>query len=157
MTDQPIDLFRQEHDALLGDVEGIRSLARELPRLSLSERAVALDRVLTFLQRVLAPHAEAEEKFLYPEFARILGSPNALAPMSYDHRTVDRWTEELAQADHADTDLLQELLYGLHALIRVHLSKEEEIYLPLLEAQPATEVHRTLEATDEVEPAARER
>jgi iron-sulfur cluster repair protein YtfE (RIC family) len=157
MSDQPTDLFRHEHEALLGDMEQIRTFARELPRLSLGERAVALDRVLTFLRRGLGPHAEAEEKFLYPEFARILGNPNALAPMSYDHMTVSRWTEALAQADHADTDLLQELLYGLHALIRIHLWKEEEIYFPLLDAQPAAEVRRTLEALEELEAAARAR
>jgi iron-sulfur cluster repair protein YtfE (RIC family) len=33
--------------------------------------------------------------------------------------------------------LLQELLYGLHALITVHFRKEDELYLPLLERKQA--------------------
>jgi iron-sulfur cluster repair protein YtfE (RIC family) len=44
--------------------------------------------------------------------------------------------EALAEADRADVARLQELLYGLHALITVHFEKEEEIYLPLLDARP---------------------
>jgi hypothetical protein len=44
--------------------------------------------------------------------------------------------EALAEADLTDVARLQELLYGLHALISVHFEKEEEIYLPLLDARP---------------------
>ena len=38
------------------------------------------------------------------------------------------WIDELARADPADTNDLQRLLYGLYALITVHLSREEELY-----------------------------
>jgi iron-sulfur cluster repair protein YtfE (RIC family) len=44
--------------------------------------------------------------------------------------------EALAETDPGDIARLQELLYGLHALITVHFEKEEEIYLPLLDARP---------------------
>jgi hypothetical protein len=37
-------------------------------------------------------------------------------------------------ADLDDTDRLQRLLYGLHALIEVHIWKEERLYLTLLES-----------------------
>jgi iron-sulfur cluster repair protein YtfE (RIC family) len=44
--------------------------------------------------------------------------------------------EALADTDPVDVARLQELLYGLHALITVHFEKEEEIYLPLLNSRP---------------------
>jgi iron-sulfur cluster repair protein YtfE (RIC family) len=34
---------------------------------------------------------------------------------------------------------LRRVLYGLYAIIKLHLAKEEEIYLPLLEARLGTE------------------
>ncbi|HLX31519.1 MAG TPA: hypothetical protein VKR79_02000 [Gaiellaceae bacterium] len=34
------------------------------------------------------------------------------------------WTNSLVEADPNDTDLLQELLYGMDALVRVHLWRE---------------------------------
>ncbi|HZS30508.1 MAG TPA: hypothetical protein VFA37_04570 [Gaiellaceae bacterium] len=34
------------------------------------------------------------------------------------------WTDSLVQADPNDPDLLQELLYGIDALVRVHLWRE---------------------------------
>src|SRR3974377_850296 len=37
---------------------------------------------------------------------------------------LDAWAEGLLAADPNDTDLLQELLYGIDALVRVHLSRE---------------------------------
>jgi iron-sulfur cluster repair protein YtfE (RIC family) len=44
--------------------------------------------------------------------------------------------EALGETETTDIARLQELLYGLHALITVHFEKEEEIYLPLLDARP---------------------
>ena len=133
MTGNPTDAFRAEHRHLLDHVEHIRLAARELPELSPEERAAVIGRVVHFLRHTLAPHAETEEVLLYPEFARLLGSPQALQPMIYDHAAIRERIGELDETDIADTARLQELLYGLHALITVHFWKEEEIYLPLIE------------------------
>jgi hypothetical protein len=51
--------------------------------------------------------------------------------------------ERLEAADAGDVDTLQELLYGLHALIGVHFRKEEDLQLPAFDAAP-------LEVTAEV-------
>jgi hypothetical protein len=56
--------------------------------------------------------------------------------MVHDHEAIVERSERLAKTDLEDVDALQELLYGLHALITVHFEKEEEIYLPLLDARP---------------------
>ena len=64
--------------------------------------------------------------------------------MSHDHVAIGALTDALADADRSDADALQELLYGLHALITVHFRKEEDIYLPLLDAEPPTAVQELL-------------
>ena len=44
---------------------------------------------------------------------------------------------------------LRRVLYGLYAIIKLHLAKEEEIYLSILEARlPAEEVGRLVEAME---------
>ena len=42
--------------------------------------------------------------------------------------------ERLEQAEVRDVDALQELLYGLYALIGVHFRKEEDLQLPAFDA-----------------------
>ena len=133
MTATPADPFRAEHRHLREHVEHVRLAARELPELSSEEREAVIGRVVHFLRHMLAPHAETEETLLYPEFAQLLGHPQALESMIYDHVAIRERIGELDETDPTDTARLQELLYGLYALITVHFWKEEEIYLPLLE------------------------
>jgi hypothetical protein len=63
-----------------------------------------------------------------------LGDPLATASMNYDHMAIRRWIEDIAEADVEDVARLQQLLYGLHALITVHTWKEDELYLTALES-----------------------
>jgi iron-sulfur cluster repair protein YtfE (RIC family) len=102
--------------------------ARRLPELPPAERESLRDRVLAFLRHEFADHMAADERLLYPTVAERLGNPLAMAPMRFDHRAVRWWTGQIAAADVRDVDRLQQLLYGLHAVIRVHLTKEEELY-----------------------------
>jgi hypothetical protein len=49
----------------------------------------------------------------------------------------------------AEEQALRRVLYGLYAIIKLHLAKEEEIYLPILEAHlHAEEVDRMVEAME---------
>ena len=115
-----------------------------MPRLSPEERSALVERILRFLRGTLMPHAQAEEQVLYPEVARLIGDPEATAPMIHDHAAIVERVEALDTADRTDGERLQELLYGLHALISVHFRKEEEIYLPYLDRQPAEEAERII-------------
>jgi iron-sulfur cluster repair protein YtfE (RIC family) len=128
-----IESFREQHATLLEHVEHLRALAAQLPDQGVEERAAGVERVLGFLRGSLIPHAEAEERVLYPAVAELLGSPEATATMITDHRAVVTRIEELAQTSPDAPDRLQELLYGLYALLVVHFRKEEEDDLPLLE------------------------
>lgn len=136
MPARPTEPLREEHEHLLEHIEHMRLAARELPRQSAQERRVTLDRVLAFLRDTLLPHARLEEEVLYPEWARLVGHPDAAVPMVHDHEAIVARVHQLERSDAGDLDTLQELLYGLYALITVHFRKEEDIQLPLLDIQP---------------------
>ena len=121
---------------MLAHVDQIRVAAGEVSDLAVEEREVVVGRVLDFLRDMLLPHAEWEEQVLYTAVGELLGDPQATATMSRDHVAIGRMIEALADTDSNDIGRLQELLYGLHALITVHFEKEEEIYLPLLDTRP---------------------
>ena len=124
-----------QHEHLLDHVEHIRVAALELPALSPEERRELLHRILDFLDGELASHTAREEDDLYPSIARLLGDPRATAPMVYDHEAIRQLTARLKETSVHEVPLLQELLYGLHALITIHFRKEEDLYLPLLDPE----------------------
>lgn len=133
---RPTEPFRREHEQLLEHIEHLAQAAREMPRLSEQERAALRERILGFLRGTLIPHAKAEEEVLYPEWSRLLGFADAAAPMIHDHEAIVARVDELARVDVRDVDALQELLYGLCALIGVHFRKEEDLQLPAFDAAP---------------------
>jgi iron-sulfur cluster repair protein YtfE (RIC family) len=133
---RPTETFREEHRHLLTHVEQIRIAANEVTELGIEEREAVVGSVLEFLRKTLLPHAEWEEQVLYTAVGELLGDEKATATMSRDHVAIERMIDALEEAERADVARLQELLYGLHALITVHFEKEEEIYLPLLDARP---------------------
>lgn len=133
---RPTEPFRREHEQLLSHIEHVGQAAREMPRLSEDERSALVLRILDFLQGTLVPHAQAEEAVLYPEWAKLVGFEDAAAPMVHDHRAIVERIERLAETDTAEIDTLQELLYGLYALISVHFRKEEDIQLSAFDAAP---------------------
>lgn len=135
--------LRDEHKALLRQVEALRSLADSVgsvPSDSLQER---LERACEFLTDVLIPHAQAEDRALYPLVGKVMRGPEGIETMSRDHLEVGRLTEELRALgstlddplDAAGANALRRVLYGLYALITLHFVKEESIYLPVLDAR----------------------
>ena len=134
MSMRPTEPFRKEHEHLLEHIEHLADAAREMPRLSDEERNALRDRILAFLRGNLIPHAKAEEDVLYPEWSKLLGFPDAAAPMIHDHEAIVAHIDRLARVDVRDVDALQELLYGLYALISVHFRKEEDLQLPAFDA-----------------------
>jgi iron-sulfur cluster repair protein YtfE (RIC family) len=114
---RPTEPFRREHEELLSHIEHIGQAAREVARLDRVERELLVGRIVEFLRGTLVPHAQAEEEV-------------------HDHEAIVVRIERLEQTDADDTDALQELLYGLYALISVHFRKEEDIQLPAFDAAP---------------------
>jgi hemerythrin HHE cation binding domain-containing protein len=127
------DDFHAAHATLRELSMLLRSVARELPTLAPDERAARTKEVLASLAAV-EPHMRLDERVMYAEVGSRLGDPLATASMSYDHIAIRDWLRKIEAASVDDPELLQELLYGLDALIRVHLWKEDELYLHMLES-----------------------
>lgn len=133
--------LRDEHRELLPRVELLRAAAEAADGDS-DTLLTALDDALAFLHRHLIPHAQAEDAALYPKVEQVMHAPGATATMRRDHVEVVALTQELQQLrDDLGGRLtlgqrrsLQRVLYGLYAVIRLHFAKEEEVYLPVLDA-----------------------
>ena len=134
MTTQETEAVREEHAHLREHVDHIRLAARELPTVSPEERREIVARILDFLRNTLLPHAEEEEQGLYAAVGEALGNAEATRPMTHDHIAIRARVIELGTTSPEDVDRLQELLYGLYALLRVHIWKEERLYLAMLDA-----------------------
>ena len=155
--------LRDEHKELYPQVETLR-LAGDAVYESLTTSAHAkIEEAYHFLTHQLLPHAQAEEKALYPAVQKAMGSPQATITMSRDHIEVERLTAELGALRVHPSQLsitsiqamaLRRVLYGLYALVKLHFAKEEEVYLPLLDAKLTAEEAR--EMFEKMEAAARE-
>ena len=149
---------RDEHRELIARIEVLRTVADAIGSASTESIREGVGQAYTFLIHQLIPHAQAEEQVLYPTVGRLLRAVEATETMSRDHLEVIRLTEELealrlhlfyTPVSEADEQALRRVLYGLYAIIKLHLNKEEEIYLPILEARlPASEVDGLVEAME---------
>ena len=132
--------FRDEHEVIRTDIEELRAVADSLgfttPEVALS----SVRRAQHILVGQIVPHEQAEERELYPALARMLGSAEATATMSRGHAEITRQARRLGQLlddigpgspDEADIADLRALLYGLHAVLRLHTAQEDENYLSL--------------------------
>lgn len=148
---QPI---RDEHRELLPHVESLRTAAEVVADDSSSRPQVqdVLDRALDFLTGHLIPHATAEDEVLYPAVEQVMGAPGATRTMRRDHVEVVAFTEDVQRARDGlgepvlpgQRRELEQLLYGLYAVVRLHFAKEEEVYLPLLDAHLTAEAAAAL-------------
>jgi iron-sulfur cluster repair protein YtfE (RIC family) len=145
--------LRDEHKELFPHIESLK-LAGMAVHGTLSQASLNLiDEAYAFLTTHLLPHAHAEEAALYPIVQKVMGSPHGTATMSRDHVEVEALTRELAllRSQVSATEIgvkqaneLKRVLYGLYTLVKVHFAKEEEVYLPLLDASLTPEDARKM-------------
>jgi hypothetical protein len=136
--------FQTEHARLLPIVNDIRRIADRLEMAGNGEVMTDLRRLHHLLLDQLLPHEEAEEKTFYPEIASLLGGEDPTGTMSRAHveiahavRLLGALLDEIGVdgPDPADLVDLRRVLYGLHAILRLHFAQEEEAYLSLAELQ----------------------
>jgi iron-sulfur cluster repair protein YtfE (RIC family) len=149
---------RDEHRELGACIELLRTVADSLGFASTESLREGIGQACSFLLHQLLPHAQAEEQVLYPTVGRLLRALEATETMSRDHLEVIRLTEELealrlhvfyAPVNESDKQALRRVLYGLYAILKLHLAKEEEIYLPIVEARlPAEDVDGLVQAME---------
>ncbi len=139
--------FSGEHTAIRAAIDQLRAAADAMETARPAE-AVALARSThRLLAEQVVPHETAEERELYPALNRVLGGKDPTATMSRAHAEIAHQVGRLGRLlgdigrgapDHADVADLRGLLYGLHAILRLHIAQEDESYLCLAEDAPAT-------------------
>ncbi|KXK59876.1 ATPase P [Micromonospora rosaria] len=136
-----LDRYAGQHRAVRAAVTRVRDAADLVAtRPDAPECLPAVREAYRRLTEQVLPHEADEERQLYPALAQPLGSTEATATMSRAHleirRLVDRIGGHLAQAGDARLrpdqipDLLASL-YGLDAVLRLHLTQEEEEFFSL--------------------------
>ncbi|MBL7621093.1 MULTISPECIES: heavy metal translocating P-type ATPase [unclassified Frankia] len=147
-SDRQTELTRRlaaEHSQMRPEVERIRSAAASLGGPTHRDQALAEVRAVhEFCVRDLLPHEDIEDRGLYPMLEP------ATAPMSRAHVEIHRLVRRLGQLltdidldgpengdlDPDDARELQQLLYGLYAVLRLHFAQEEEGYFTLADTTP---------------------
>jgi len=146
-ADQAVWAFTEhEHRDLARGINRIHDVACEVGLRATPELSVHVLGVLGWLGGTLEPHIAWEEAWLYPEIETRTGTPWATRAARFDHRQIREMTAQL-RTDHAllsgkeAGDSRAETrchLFGLEALLRAHLEREERFLLPLLEEERAS-------------------
>jgi len=131
-----------EHSALLPVIDRVRQVADQLDDSPAAEARFELNELRRVLTERLLPHEAADDLDLYPVVAKLIGGADPIGPMSRAHVEIrrlagmlSRLIEELPEDGPTPADLrdLRRVLYGLHAVLRLHFAQEDESYLSLFE------------------------
>jgi hemerythrin-like domain-containing protein len=139
MTDQrPTAAFRAEHRDVQAHLRHVHEWVGALSTQQPAEQRKTAQKVAGFFEKHIKPHAEWEERFLYPIVDKLAGGgPNAFtSTMRYEHRVVGRWISELrAEADKPKTDAAKfaRRADNLLGLLWAHFEEEEEVLLPFID------------------------
>jgi iron-sulfur cluster repair protein YtfE (RIC family) len=140
--------LRHEHRDLGASLGRIRPLADELDAMALPTARAQLESMRTFLVEDLVPHEQSEDREVFPLLAASVGNDDVTAGLHRTHteifhlvRYLDRLVREVADDGPAPEDLtdLRRVLYGLDAIMRLHMAQEEELYLALGDEHPAAD------------------
>lgn len=135
---RPTDPFRREHAEIKEHLDHLKVEVGKIGSAVPEEQQTSMAHVVRFLREHIKPHADWEERVLYPAVDRRAASgPNPFtASMRYEHRIVGRWTDELARmasASPPDTTGFARRADNLLGLIWAHFEEEEEVLLPILD------------------------
>ena len=132
-----IRALRLEHRSIEAEVDRLRDAAGQLDQLSGPQASALLADVGHLIEDVLLPHERDDEGRVYPVLSAAMRGDDPLAPLSRTHHELELRTREFAvlqehvaadgptPAERAD---FQRLLYGLHAVLRLHNAQEEELF-----------------------------
>lgn len=132
--------FSAEHALIRPSIERVRTVADAIGVAPAAQIAPIVREIHRVLVEEVQPHEEAEDAQLYPMLARVLGGADRTATMSRAHVEIAHLIRRLGlvlddldpgNPDADDLAELRRLLYGLHAILRLHTVQEDEGYLSL--------------------------
>ncbi|MCJ7711867.1 MAG: heavy metal translocating P-type ATPase, partial [Chloroflexi bacterium] len=137
--------LHKEHRELAPSLARIRALADGLGSLPPARARDELQQIRSFLTGTLIPHEEDEDREIFPLVATAMGNDDATSALHRTHteifhliRFMDRLVAEVPEEGPGPEDLndLRRVLYGLDAILRLHMAQEEELYLALGDEHP---------------------
>jgi iron-sulfur cluster repair protein YtfE (RIC family) len=142
-----------EHRELVRGMNRMHDVACDVGGLSRPEQSLDLLDILHWLDSVLEPHMAWEETWLYPEIELRTGTPWSTRAARFDHQQIRNMAYRLrgdqqAVLHHEALDRHGEArchLFGIEALLRAHLEREERFLIPLLEDEPSDPSERRAE------------
>jgi hemerythrin-like domain-containing protein len=137
-NDRPTNAFRAEHREMQEHLRHVHEWVGTLSTQQPPEQRKLAQKIASFFEKHIKPHAEWEERFLYPVVDKLAGGgANAFtSTMRYEHRVVGRWIGELrSDADKPKIDVpkFARRADNLLGLIWAHFEEEEEVLLPLID------------------------
>jgi soluble P-type ATPase len=129
--------FRAEHREFAPWLQRIRAAADRLDTLDPREALEELEQIRWFLQERLVRHEREEEAAVYPVVAQLMGGEDSMGTMERAHMEIEHLTRvyaHLLEGLPSDGPTLEDridlrrVLYGLHAILRLHFTQEEEVY-----------------------------
>jgi hypothetical protein len=142
-----------EHRELVRGIDRLHDVACAIADWATPELRIHIQQVLAWVDNDLQPHVSWEEAWLYPEIDARTGTPWATRSARFDHAQIRAMAARLradqqALHDGGAHEHLGDLrchLFGLEALLRSHVEREERYLIPLLEedtwvASPGTAV-----------------
>jgi hypothetical protein len=135
-----------EHRDLAPGIASVRRAADALDTVAPVVALAELREVRDFLTDRLIRHEVEEDRQIYPYLAAALGSDDATAALHVTHteifhliRVFGRLVDELPAEGPAGEDRpdLRRVLYGLDAILRLHMAQEEELYASVGGDEPA--------------------
>ena len=142
------------HDVLLPHVDGLVALADAIGHEPVATLRPELSSAHAFLNGQLIPHMEMAEQRLYPKLQELLEDSKAMAPLQREHAEVRRLIRELGESiarlheplAPGEAIVLRRILFRLYAILKVHLSEEEQ-YQRVLERHISTEEAQAIART----------
>ena len=131
-----------EHRELVPGLNRIHDVACSVGSIPTPDLGREVREVLAWVDGVLRPHAAWEENWLYPELDERAGTPWATRLLQFEHQQIRAMTGRVAEDNahllefgHGSSDApsIRCHLFGLEALLRAHVEREERFLLPLLD------------------------
>ena len=126
-----------DHHELTHGLEDVAVVADRLETLPPERALHELRRVRDFLEHELLPHEVEEERTVYPAVRSVFPDEDPTRPLVRTHRELARQIRlfgrlvddlEARGPDRDELLDLQRSLFGLHAVLEVHLAVEDELY-----------------------------
>jgi hemerythrin-like domain-containing protein len=133
---------RRRHEEFGEAVDALRDTADQMEEETTLELWDRLTAAVGFLTHELLPYAAVEEEILYPALAVAADAATPVDVLRAEQLEIRRLTNELDEArrglplgEERAWSRVRSVLYGLHAVARMHFRIQDEVVLPLLEAE----------------------